>query len=166
MSPQLCRRALATRSRWEKTRRRITRMRKCTQLSTSIFPTTPVPLWLRSRTRSRRFRRFDGWTMNGENFGTNPCSPLSEIRSDWGQTRPGEPIYRAIRLNCPLGYCSGKEVALPPVPPLRTGRETFASSGSSRTKAPRERSRFHNGFGPGFSSREAALPAKPLNALD
>jgi hypothetical protein len=38
---------------------------------------------------------------------------------------------------------SGKEVALPPLPPLRTGRETFASSGSSRTKAPRERSRCH-----------------------
>src|SRR5271170_5011023 len=38
---------------------------------------------------------------------------------------------------------SGKEVALPPLPPLRTGRETFASSGSSRTKAPRERSRYH-----------------------
>jgi hypothetical protein len=50
---------------------------------------------------------------------------------------------------------SGKEVALPPLPPLRTGRETFASSGSSRTKAPRERSRFHNGFDPGFSAREA-----------
>jgi hypothetical protein len=29
---------------------------------------------------------------------------------------------------------------------MRTGRETFASSGSSRTKAPRERSRFHNGL--------------------
>jgi hypothetical protein len=40
---------------------------------------------------------------------------------------------------------SGKEVALPPLPPLRTGRETFASSGSSRTKAPRERSRCHDG---------------------
>jgi len=36
-------------------------------------------------------------------------------------------------------------VALPPLPPLRTGRETFASSGSSRTKAPRERSRCHDG---------------------
>src|SRR5271170_7046409 len=52
---------------------------------------------------------------------------------------------------------SGKGVALPPLPPLRTGRETFASSGSSRSKAPRERSRFHNGFDPGFSAREAGL---------
>ena len=46
---------------------------------------------------------------------------------------------------------------MPPLAPLRTGRETFASSGSSRTKAPRERSRFHNGFDPGFSAREAGL---------
>ena len=49
---------------------------------------------------------------------------------------------------------------MPPLPPLRTGRETFASSGSSRTKAPRERSRFHNGFNPGFSAREAGLLAE------
>jgi hypothetical protein len=31
---------------------------------------------------------------------------------------------------------SGKEVALLPLPPLRTGRESFPSSGSSRSKAP------------------------------
>jgi hypothetical protein len=37
---------------------------------------------------------------------------------------------------------SGKETALPPSPPLRTGRESFPSSGSSRYKAPRERNRF------------------------
>ena len=55
---------------------------------------------------------------------------------------------------------SGKEMALPPSPPLRTGRETFASSGSSRTKAPRERSRFHNGFDPGIAAREAGLLTK------
>ena len=39
---------------------------------------------------------------------------------------------------------SGKRVALLPLPPLRTGRETFASSGSSRYKAPRDRSRCHD----------------------
>ena len=33
-------------------------------------------------------------------------------------------------------------------PPLRTGRESFPSSGSSRYKAPRERSRFHDGCMP------------------
>ena len=55
------------------------------------------------------------------------------------------------------GHWSGKGAALPPLPPLRTGRETFASSGSSRTKGPRERSRFHNRFDPGFSAREAGL---------
>jgi hypothetical protein len=36
---------------------------------------------------------------------------------------------------------SGKEVALPPLPPLGTGREGFPSSGSSRCKAPLARSR-------------------------
>src|SRR5271168_3449422 len=40
---------------------------------------------------------------------------------------------------------SGKGAALPPLPPLRTGRESFPSSGSSRYKAPRERSRLHDG---------------------
>jgi hypothetical protein len=37
---------------------------------------------------------------------------------------------------------SGKEAALLPLPPLRTGREGFPSSGSSRYKAPLLRSRF------------------------
>jgi len=46
------------------------------------------------------------------------------------------------------GHWSGKGAALPPLPPLRTGRETFASSGSSRNKAPRERSRLHDGLIP------------------
>jgi hypothetical protein len=36
---------------------------------------------------------------------------------------------------------SGKEVALLPLPPLRTGRESFPSSGSSRCEALREQSR-------------------------
>src|SRR5262245_7762486 len=43
-------------------------------------------------------------------------------------------------------HWSGKEIALRPPPPLRTGRESFPSSGSSNYKAPRERSRFHNGL--------------------
>jgi len=37
---------------------------------------------------------------------------------------------------------SGKEAALPPLPPLRTGHESFPSSGSSRCEAPLSRSRF------------------------
>ena len=42
------------------------------------------------------------------------------------------------------GYLSGKEAALPPFPPLRTGRESFPSSSSSLHKAPFHRSRqFH-----------------------
>ena len=52
---------------------------------------------------------------------------------------------------------SGKGAALPPLPPLRTGRESFPSSGSSRYKAPRERSRFHDGFNPGLLARDAKL---------
>ena len=36
----------------------------------------------------------------------------------------------------------GKRAALLPLPPLRTGRESFPSSGSSRYKAPLSRSRF------------------------
>ena len=35
-----------------------------------------------------------------------------------------------------LNRVSGKEVALLPLPPLRTGRESFPSSSSSRCKAP------------------------------
>jgi hypothetical protein len=46
---------------------------------------------------------------------------------------------------------------LPPLPPLRTGRETFASSGSSRTKAPRERSRLSRRFHPGWRAGGAIL---------
>jgi hypothetical protein len=49
-----------------------------------------------------------------------------------------------IIYTCRPGHWSGKGAALPPPPPLRTGRETFASSGSSRFKAPRERSRCHD----------------------
>ena len=40
---------------------------------------------------------------------------------------------------------SGKGTALPPLPPIRTGLESFPSSGSSRSKAPPERSRYHDG---------------------
>jgi hypothetical protein len=38
-------------------------------------------------------------------------------------------------------WVSGKEAALLPLPPLRTGRESFPSSGSSRCEAPCERGR-------------------------
>jgi hypothetical protein len=48
----------------------------------------------------------------------------------------------------PCWHWPGKDAALPLRPPLRTGRETFASSGSSRCKAPRERSRCHDGLIP------------------
>ena len=56
-------------------------------------------------------------------------------------------LRKKCLLNCLLNW-SGKEMTLRSPPPLRTGRETFASSGSSRSKAPRERSRLHNGLTP------------------
>jgi len=43
---------------------------------------------------------------------------------------------------------SGKRATLPPPAPLRTGRESFPSSGSSQCKAPPRRSRFHDGLIP------------------
>jgi hypothetical protein len=42
----------------------------------------------------------------------------------------------------PFNLGPGKRAALLPLPPLRTGRESFPSSGSSRYKAPLLRSRF------------------------
>ena len=60
------------------------------------------------------------------------------------------------------GGWSGKGTALPPLPPLRTGGESFPSSGSSRFKAPRAR-RFNPGFvamdakGVGVAPREFRL---------
>ena len=35
--------------------------------------------------------------MKRENYETNPYSPLSEIRSVWGQTRLRGPIYKILR---------------------------------------------------------------------
>src|SRR6266480_1204058 len=43
-------------------------------------------------------------------------------------------------------WWSAKEVTLPPPPPLRTGHESFPSSGSSRCKAPPSRSPFTQRF--------------------
>lgn len=41
---------------------------------------------------------------------------------------------------------SGKEAALLPLPPLRTGLESFPSSGSSQQKSCRSRTGFRDGF--------------------
>src|ERR1035438_9201784 len=57
-------------------------------------------------------------------------------------------------------YGSGKEVALLPLPPLRTGHESFPSSGSSRYKASREWSRFSRRFNPCFMAMDSELFAK------
>ena len=53
---------------------------------------------------------------------------------------------------------SGKGAALLPLPPLRTGRESFPSSGSSRHKAPLSRSRFTRRF----QSSLTTMNAKPF----
>ena len=55
---------------------------------------------------------------------------------------------------------SGKRAALLPLPPLRTGLESFPSSGSSRCKAPRGRSRYSRRFNPGFMAVDAELFAE------
>ena len=85
-------------------------------------------------------------------FGSNSL----QIQRIMGRVLPLEPILEAAAVRQLAGsgkpakhpHWSGKRMALPPLPPLRTGRETFASSGSSRYKAPRERSRFHDGLIP------------------
>src|SRR5208282_525313 len=59
-----------------------------------------------------------------------------------------------------IEFRSGKGAALPPLPPLRTGRDSFPSSGSSRCKAPRERSRCSRRFNPGFMAVDAELFAE------
>ena len=69
------------------------------------------------------------------------CAPRG-IAPRWGQ---------------PPFLSPGSRRVLPPSSPLRTGREGFPSSGSSRYKAPRERSRFHNGFNPGLMAMDAEL---------
>jgi hypothetical protein len=57
---------------------------------------------------------------------------------------------------------SGKRPALPPPAPLRTGRESFPSSGSSRCKAPRKRSRCHDGLIPACHLYDTGLqPSHP-----
>jgi len=56
------------------------------------------------------------------------------------RVKPDAMIFTSRRSHLSLisnfRHGSGKEVALLPLPPLRTGRESFPSSGSSRSKAP------------------------------
>ena len=55
------------------------------------------------------------------------------------------------------GTCRVRERRRHHPPPLRTGCESFPSSGSSRYKAPRERSRLHDGLNPGLMAMDAEL---------
>jgi hypothetical protein len=66
---------------------------------------------------------------------SHPCLSVS-IRGEFNKTLELSRFARRVD-----GHWSGKGAALPPLPPLRTGRESFPSSGSSRNKAPREQSR-------------------------
>lgn len=54
-------------------------------------------------------------------------------------------------------HLSGKRALLPALAPLGTGHEGFPSSGSSRCKAPRERSRLHDGLNPCIMAVDAKL---------
>ena len=84
-----------------------------------------------------------------------PCSTksnmLSQIVLDYIEIASNPPQKTPKNL-------SGKRAALPPPAPLRTGHESFPSSGSSRYKAPRERSRCHDGY-PGMAPLRYALAA-------
>lgn len=94
-------------------------------------------------------RAATGWCICG------PCRPPSRsaettIRPFRPPLRPPAPTASSDRLASPVpnhrlgatgGVPSGKETALPPPPPLRTGRESFPSSGSSRCEVPCERGR-------------------------
>ena len=71
-------------------------------------------------------------------------------------TRTGSLSCRPVKQFAPV-VLSGKGAALLPLPPLRTGRESFPSSGSSRYKAPRERSRFHDDLIPACWRCDAEL---------
>jgi hypothetical protein len=62
----------------------------------------------------------------------------------WAIRFTPDPQWTGIRTGATYRFLmrSGKEAALPPLPPLRTGHESFPSSGSSRCEAPLSRSRF------------------------
>ena len=68
----------------------------------------------------------------------------------WNNHATGSPRFSRF---CFVG--SGKGAVLPPPPPLRTGRESFPSSGSSRYKAPCDRSRFSRRFNPSFMAMDS-----------
>ena len=57
-----------------------------------------------------------------------PQRVKNEELEEWG-SRHNQPTYAIV-------VESGKESVLPPLPPLRTGLEIFASSGSSLCSAP------------------------------
>lgn len=65
--------------------------------------------------------------------------------------KPGETCFYPFHINIFSTPSSGKERVLPPSPPLRTGHESFPSSGSSLPNGHRW-TRFHEG----------ALPVLPL----
>ena len=77
-----------------------------------------------------------------EIINTVDCLSVS-VRGEFNKTLDLSRVARRMD-----GHWSGKGAALLPLPPLRTGRESFPSSGSSRNKAPRERSRLHDGLIP------------------
>jgi hypothetical protein len=102
----------------------------------------------------------------GFSGGVGSSVEQNESPAPGGQPLPGSAcLHRARRYSdsCSSAYTnemqgrSGKGTASPPLPPLRTGHESFPSSGSSRCKAPRERSRFSRRFNPGFVAMDSEL---------
>jgi hypothetical protein len=95
-------------------------------------------------------RRIDG--VNFAGIGLNAgCeiefgnhAKISEFKLNWPNLEPFEQYDVASQSEMIQFIQDGRTVkgaALPPLPPLRTGRESFPSSGSSRNKALREQSR-------------------------
>jgi hypothetical protein len=101
-------------------------------------------LWF---SRHKRFNLFTEATLDGgpNHPGTcrsRPRPPCRRIRAS--------AFVRVSQLQMKTfsPFRSGKRAALLPLPPLRTGRESFPSSGSSRCKAPVSGAGFHDGLIP------------------
>ena len=85
---------------------------------------------------------------------------MRRLNHRWARISGAIPAVRTAKSEPKSRFRSGKEVALLPLPPLRTGHESFPSSGSSHYKAPRERSRFSRRFNPCFMAMDSELFAK------
>src|SRR5208282_4165980 len=114
-------------------RRKVVRMDSCAPNGPKIC----ASVWTcGAESGAERWNRASGVESAAERRDASPDGSLGgrDERAFWRLERTGAGGSEER----PLSVESGKEMALPPSPPLRTGRETFASSGSSHFKALRE----------------------------